>query len=406
MIDQKKDDIQNEAVDVWIDKECKGTLNLATGSGKTFCFFKAILKRCKVGDKILFLAETRQREIDLFIDLEKFEKIFGVNLRQYNIQFDCYQSAYKWLGTSWDLVCADEIHNALTPEYSKFFFNNHYKMLLGLSATVDRTTKYLDENGNEYTKGILVDEIAPVVFKYSLNDSIKNNTSKKLVIYLIDHWLDNTNKNITAGTKDKPFLVTEKDSYDYWDAQFKAALFISDHTAKTFRIRNAAAARAKVLYIAPSKIIAVNELLKHISGKTIVFGNNIDALNQITKNTISSKNSEIKNASLRKQFDEGKIKIIGSFKMLKQGANLAHLDNTVLHSYYSKELDFIQMLGRQRNSEQIGNVFIIKTVNTVEVKWYNKAMENINDYEIIKCINIEDCIKKYKESNTIAEIAK
>lgn len=107
MIDKKKDEIQNVAVDVWKQTGCKGILNLATGSGKTFCFFKAVLLTCKPGDSICFLAETRQREIDLFADLDKFEKVFKVNLRQYKVQFDCYQSAYKYTGTTWKLICAD-----------------------------------------------------------------------------------------------------------------------------------------------------------------------------------------------------------------------------------------------------------------------------------------------------------
>lgn len=291
-----------------------------------------------------------------------------------------------------------EIHNGLTPQYSKFFFNNNIKMLLGLSATVDKTTKYTDENGIEYTKGDLVNKIAPVVFTYSLNDSIENNTSKKLRIYLINHNLDAINKSVTAGTKEKPFQTTELDSYNYWDNEFKRSLFLPDGPAKTFRIRNTSAARAKLLYIAPSKIIAANKLLENIKGKTIVFGNSIEALLQITPNTICNKNSDKKNEQIRKDFDSGKINTIGSFKMLKQGANLSHLDNTIIHSYYSKELDFIQMLGRQRNSDNIGNVFILRTVGTVEFKWYNKAMEKITNYEIIQCNNIEDCINKYLQN--------
>jgi len=147
-------------------------------------------------------------------------------------------------------------------------------------------------------------------------------------------------------------------------------------------------------------------LISQLKGKTIVFGNSIDTLNQITKNTISSKNSEIKNALIRQQFADNKINIIGSFKMLKQGANLPHLDNTVIHSYYSKELDFIQMLGRQRNSEFTGNVFILRTAGTVETKWYSKAMEKITNYEIIECANVEDCINKYLQNfNEVSKVA-
>ena len=413
MLDQKKLEIQESAVKVWFDTGCKGTLNLATGSGKTFCFLmicRMLASKSVVTGKylkVLFLAETNQREIDLKNDIDKFIKITGFDFYKFvDLHFACYQSAYKWKDTKWDLVCADEIHSGLTPQYSKFFENNKCDNIVGLSATIDRSTKYTDENGIEYTKGNLVDKIAPVVFTYSLNDSIKNNTSKKLTIYIINHRLDVTNKIIEAGTKDRKFLTTEQENYDYWDNEFKKSLFLPDGPAKTFRIRNTSAARAKLLYIAPSKIDITNKLISQLKGKTIVFGNSIDALNQITKNTISSKNSDIKNALIRQQFADNKINIIGSFKMLKQGANLPHLDNTVIHSYYSKELDFIQMLGRQRNSEFAGNVFILRTAGTVETKWYSKAMEKITNYEIIECANVEDCINKYLQNfNEVSKVA-
>ena len=238
-------------------------------------------------------------------------------------------------------------------------------------------------------------------FKYSLNDAKDNNTTKELKIYVIDHHLDTHNKNITGGTKDAPFYTTERDSYDYWDNQFKKALYLPDGTAKTFRIRNTSAARAKLLYIAPSKVKVLTKLLTELKGKTLIFGNSIDALHQITPNVISSKQTALKNAQLRTDFDKGKINTLGSFKMLKQGANLKDLDNTIIHSYYSKELDIIQMLGRQRMSTKIGSVFILRTIGTAETKWYDKAMLNITNYEIIKCNGIEEAIKKYKENEVL-----
>ncbi len=397
MLDLKKDEIQNSAVDIWINTGCKGTLQLSTGTGKTFCFFKAILKTCKVGDKILFLAETRQREIDLFVDLEKFEKIFKVNLRQYNIQFDCYQSAYKWNNLKWNLVCADEIHDSLSPSYSKFYTNNKIGKLLGLSATIDKTTKY-SIDGIDFTKGDLLKQICPVVFSYSLNDAVNEGTTKKLNIYVISHDLNWIEKDVLAGTKDKPFITTEQAAYDYWDNQFKKALFMPDGLPKTFKIRNTSAARAKILYQLNSKIIAIKELLPNINGKTLLFGNDIDSLLKITSNVISNRNTDKENLELRENFDNGIIDIIASFKMLKQGANLSNLDNTIIMSYYSKELDIIQRLGRQRFTNETGSIFIFVTRRTQEEKWFSKAFENITNYNMIYCNDIQDSIKKYKEN--------
>jgi superfamily II DNA or RNA helicase len=396
MLDSKRDSIQNAAVETWEQAGKKGTLNLSTGIGKTFCFIKATRLLPK-GSKILFLAETSQREIDLEKDIKFFKKLFKYDLRkEHELTFMCYQSAYKLKDTEWDLVCADEIHSSLTPQYVQFYTNNTYKHILGLSATVDRSTKYLDADGNEVSKGYWVDTIAPVCFKYNLNQAVQDGTTKKLRIFIINHHLDYNNKTVVAGSKAKPFLTTEKAAYDYWDAEFKRALFLPDGPAKTFKIRNTSAARAKVLYTMASKIESVNKLLAAIKGKSLVFGNSIDTLLCVTTNVISNKNSDKENAKLRHDFDAGKIKTIASFKMLKQGANLKDLDNTILMSYYSKELDMIQAIGRQRVTDSVGNIFIYVTAGTQEVKWYKKAMENINNYEEIHCHSTDDCIQKYR----------
>jgi superfamily II DNA or RNA helicase len=397
MLDLKKDEIQNSGVDIWITTGCKGTLQLSTGTGKTFCFFKALLKTSKVGDRILFLAETKQRELDLQVDLLKFEKIFNADLQKYNIQFNCYQSAYKWENSEWDLVCADEIHDSLSPSYSKFYINNKIHKLLGLSATIDKSTKYMNDNV-EFTKGDLLNKICPIVFNYSLNDAVKEGTTKKLNIYVISHELNRVNLTIPAGTKDKPFLTDEKSAYDYWDNQFRKALFMPDGLSKTFKIRNTSAARAKILYQLHSKITAVKQLLLELNGKTLLFGNDIDSLLKITPNVICSKYTNAENETIRSNFDNNVINLIGSFKMLKQGANLSDLNNTIMVSYYSKELDIIQRLGRQRLTDETGSVFIFVTNNTQEEKWFNKAFENITKYNMIYCDNVQDTIKKYKEN--------
>lgn len=399
MLDSKRDEIQNAAIISWEKAGKKGTINLSTGIGKTFSFIKATRLLPKKS-AILFLAETSQREFDLKNDIILFKKLYGYDLtKTHDLTFMCYQSAYKLVDTKWDLVCSDEIHMSLTPQYIKFYENNKYSAILGLSATIDRATGY-EVDGDVLSKGIWIDKYAPIVFKYNLNQAVEDGTTKKLRIFIINHALDSLNKTVKAGTKDAQFLTTEKDNYDYWDAQFKKALFLSDSPTKTFRIRNTSAARAKVLYTLPSKVEAVSKLMKAIKGKTLIFGNSIDSLSLLTTNVISNKKTDKQNLELRSHFDSGKIDTIASFKMLKQGANLKELSNTILMSYYSKELDMIQMIGRQRVSDEIGNIFIYVTGGTQEVKWYKKAMENINNYEEIHCISTDDCIQKY---NTIIE---
>jgi superfamily II DNA or RNA helicase len=285
-----------------------------------------------------------------------------------------------------------EIHDALTPVYSAFFFNNTYDSILGLSATVDRKAK-VNEDGS-VTKGMLLDRIAPVCYTYSIDDGQKNKTSRKLLIYKIKHNLDAVAKIMPAGTKAKPFLTTESEGYRYYDNLFKKALFLPDGNQKTFQIQNASRKRAEILYNLHSKVESTKKLLAHLNSRAILFGNSLESLMKITPNVICSKYSEKKNLQIRQDFEDGVINLIGSFKQLKQGANLSGLQDCIIHSYYSKEKDLVQRVGRLRDDGTLGRVFIFVTTGTVEEKWYSKMFENISAFDVVECNNVEDCILK------------
>lgn len=399
MLNELKDKIQQEALNKWLKNDKNGTAELATGTGKTILALHALSTMDKSDITHLFLAETTERKKELIKDIKLYNKLFNTDLlADYDLKFFCYQTVYKWKGKFFGLVIGDEIHDSLSPKYSEFYFNNSYQALLGLSATVDRKTKY-DENGVVYTKGELLDKIAPVIFKYSINDAQKDNVSRKLNIYVINHQLDDTNKTVKAGNLKKSFLQTEKASYDYWDREHKRSWFIQDQELKDLKIRITSHKRSNLLFNLPSKIDIVKQLIKEINGKTIIFGNSLESLLKITPNVVSSKNNDQKNDLIRHNFDSDKINVIASFKKLKQGANLDKIDNCIIHSYYGVEKDIIQRVGRLRqNGDKIGNVFIILTTGTQEEVWFQKMMENMNDFTIINCDNIEDCIKKYKEN--------
>lgn len=382
----KRATIQREALTSWVNSDQKGTLELITGLGKTKIALDAV-KLYPTDAKILFLAEVKDRETELVNEQAKW------GLSGYDIQFACYQSAYKWTNTEWDLVIADEIHDSLTQEYFKFYKNNKYKRILGLSATVDRRA-IVDEEEN-IRKGHLLDEIAPVCYTYGLDAGQEDGTARKLDVYVINHKLNVMVKDVPAGSKTKPFKQTEWGAYNYWDGQFKRALFAPEHI-KQFRIRYTSNKRAKLLYELPSKVVATKKLVEGVPGKTIIFGNSLSALEQITPNVVSSHNSDARNVKIREDFDSGNINVIASFKKLKQGANLVGLDNCVIHSYYSKSKDLIQRIGRLRNNGEIGRVFIFVTFGTQEVKWYNMMFEDTSVLNIINCASVEDCLLKLK----------
>jgi len=314
-------------------------------------------------------------------------------LNHIDLEFACYQSAYRWYGRHWDLVVCDEIHSSISEEYIKFYYNNTYERLLGLSATLRSKKKYIIGT-DEYTKMQLLNEIAPVCYVYDIGDAQRDKSSRALNIHVIYHNLDNSTRNILGGTAKKPFYTTEALQYNYINDKC-----VESQLAGKFKLgRMFIAKRANMLYSLPSKIILVKELLKMVKGKTILFGNHIDSLELITPNIVrSNRPKESKrlrdemNTKIREDFDNDKIDLIGSFNMLVQGANQKGTDNVIQMSYYSEFGRQVQIWGRLRKNEgKVGNVYIIVTKNTQEEFWFDSFMSqipteefNVNYYESI-----------------------
>jgi hypothetical protein len=254
----------------------------------------------------------------------------------------------------------------------------------------------------------MIDKIAPICFKYTINQGQEDNTSRKLNVYIIKNKLDNVNKNVLGGSASYSFNQTEAAAYTFATKVFNNAKNLEQKKDEDFydyeqrrelEIIKASNKRSKLLYSLYSKLAIVKVLLANIKGKSIVFGNSLDFLLKITINVISSKNSDITNTNILNDFENDKIKTIASFKKIKQGSNLPKLDNCIISSFYSSEVDLIQRLGRMRqDGDKIGNAFIIVTDETQEVVWFNKMMENANKYNIIYCESLTECLTKYKEN--------
>lgn len=393
----KKNEIQMAALAAWVNNNKIGTCEIITGLGKTFIALHALYTMPKDNKNHLFLAETVERKKDVLEDIKKYNLIFNRDvLSDYNLHFKCYQTVYKWKDNQFGLVIADEIHDSLTPAYSSFYLNNNYDALIGLSATVNKKTIYKDGD-KEYSKGELLNKIAPICFTYNIQQGFEDNTARKLDIYVIQHKLNSHAKTVEAGNAKKKFKQTEKEAYDYWDKQHRMSWYINDEATRNLRIRITSTKRSNILYNLESKIPVIKKLIENLDKKTILFGNSLDSLYKVTPDVVSSRNTEAKNEAIRETFESGKIQTIGSFKKLKQGANLIGLDNCILMSYYSTDKDFIQRIGRLRQNGEVGNVFVLVTLGTQEEVWFSKMIENINNLNLIYCPDVDFCIKQLKK---------
>lgn len=407
-MDDIRNKIQEEAYTSWINAGKIGTVEMATGNGKTFVAFKAILSMPK-GSNILFLAETTVRENTVLQEANIYKSLFKIDpLKGYNFKFACYQASYKYSLRDYfpnanrdnTIIIFDEIHDLLSTERFRFITNSNLYNIpiprLGLSATIDKKTEYII-GGEQITKHKKLMEFCPVIYTYSLQESIENKTTRDIRFFVLMHGLDNYYRKIKAGSKSNPFFTTELSNYGYLDSEFKKVLFTKAITEtekknKEYRVINAASKRARFLYSLPSKIELCKKLIQSIEGKTLIFGQDSQSLLEICPTAIVDSNPN-KNLDLQ-NFKLGKTRIGASNKILRQGENIPDLRNIVLFAYNSKVKEFIQMIGRLRKDSSVGNVIIIMTKSTQEESWFRSMTEELN-VNFTYCPDIESLKKVY-----------
>lgn len=363
---ERLEDVQKKAYLAWINSGYRGTINVATGVGKTFIAFKCLykaLKQNKVSGrpKVIFYAETDTRKITLEEEIRKFKEIYNLEVdKDFEISFVCYQAAKK---LSADIKILDEIH--FIGEKLAVQFENETALIIGLTATTSESTIVNEQTG--LTKEDIINGIAPVCFRYTLEQGIDEGILSPFITEMVFHTLDNTHRYLKPNKKSK-VLLTEQAYYN------------SKNTVKNLPSTNEFMRRllgrqmAKLLWECKSKAETVKSLLNTLEGKTIIFGVELDLLYEITDNVVSGRQTEEENTNLIEAFNEGKIDLIASSKKLKQGITLEGVTNCILVSYYGTSTDFIQKLGRivRFVPGKLATLYILITKGTFEETWVEK----------------------------------
>lgn len=404
---QKLERIQNEAVDEWIKNDYCGVLLLATGVGKTFCAIKAALEAINNGviqknAPLFFYAETEVREKTMWEEIDKFKQIYGKDLRDYyNIIFRCYQSLES--PTPGSFVVLDEVHDCMSPtRYHLFHYKTQPQMqgipimgkriarcMIGLSATIPDLNVFAQELGDAANQGLkqtdsqlqkrmvtqfitkrqMVVYFGGIVYKYSQRQGIEDGILSPFETILVDHQLDDSKYNIKDGGKTKQWMTTERKWYSgkiKWIASVK----------NNFMKRKIAAMFAPFLYTLPSKIPVVKGIIKrHQKDKIVVFGTRIEALQEMLDHVVTGDKST---AEFIDWFNNDHIKVIGSAFKLRQGITLDGVNVCILHSYFSRQHIFEQIIGRviRFSPNKVAKVYIIRTQNTMEAnKWYPSILK-------------------------------
>lgn len=365
-----KDDIHLQAVAGFMncgtDTEGRyGAILKGTGVGKTkdgivICryFVDLLGPDCK----ILWLTNsTKLKTEDTPADFEKWGE---GELWKSNVTAECYQSAYKWVSTEWDLVVADEGDFALTDEYIKFFLNNTYSNLLFLTATV----------ASEKREYLL--QIAKVCFEYTTqqaqNDGVLNKSNFVIVDFDLERYKKTIEVKYTKGNQRLSFWQTENEAYDYLDKQYLKAireknklerevmlakLVGKDTTdldkkikSKTYGIQALISKRKEFLWSLYSSKMVTHKILKKVllgvgneQNKALVFATRTAQADKLCKNTYHGKSQDMEAIN---RLNAGVVRAVAVVKAINRGANLIGVNHIIKESYEGSYVDFQQQHGR------------------------------------------------------------
>ena len=389
---------QQEAVKAWVNNP-KSTLNMCTGSGKTYTSIQIIeLVHSKIGEdfKCLIIVPTTIIRDEVFPnEFKKFNKEY---LLRY-CQIECIQTIYKYTDQFYHLVVVDEIHNMCYKlgeeyEYFKFFENNTYKYLLGLSASI----------ADEYLPSL--NRIAPISFKLTLSEAVTLGIVSPFIIY---------NVNITLNHEELKLYNSTQNSYNYYEAllggPYKAftnaniLMKSNDEEGKktAFIFHNLIRKRKSILDNAINKKFAVNEILSNFKNSNgLIFSESIIQAGKLIEENDKAivyhsklKKSERLNAINRLNSVNDKVHIISAVKALNEGLSIDSIEFTIITAGNSKIKDTIQRIGRTCRfvENKIAYIFRLYVKNTQEEKWVKKSQLEINQ-DFIKYVNLEDLLKE------------
>jgi len=391
---------QTKALQSWLAAKCVGTVLGATGFGKTRVALKAIkwflsknptatvmvivptLYLKKQWSDLLELWELKQVEVCIINTVIKSEHIV-------------------------DFLVIDEIHVLGADEFFQAFQKIDYKIILGLTATIDRL------DGKE----VLIKRFAPVCEEVSLKECIENKWLAPFREYkvLIDVDLTEYKKMTEEFVGHFSFF-----NYDFNLAMSMLGNIINrrkyakdNHlTSKevdlhAFGFNRAMQGRKSFIFNHPYKALIAQEILAfRLDSKAITFSQSIEMAQAIGGPVVHSKLPAKKRNLVEKEFNEAKDGVLNSIRTIELGADIEGVNLAIILCGTSSAISNYQRKGRAVRLEgnKTSEIFHLVLRGTVEEEWFRKASKDADiitiDEEQLKIVlnngEIED--KKHKEN--------
>jgi DNA phosphorothioation system restriction enzyme len=368
-------DYQHEAVLNWFKNKGRGTLKMATGSGKTITalaittelYQQIKLKLLLVICPYCHLVNQWAKECEKFnlspiLAFENVNNWQGFLANQlYNIRSetqsfvtiittnstfinDGFQSLIKFFPEK-SLIVGDEVHHLGSPRLESCLPRN-IGLRLALSATPDR---YFDEEGTDLIYNYFGNILQP---EFTLKDAIEKGALSEYLYYPI----------FVNLTESESFLYAKLTKRIGW-ALSQNNNFNKNETLTTLLMK-----RSRLIGVAENKLNALRELMVKYALKSHTlfycgdgnvdnynqnYGRQVEAVTRILGtelgyrvNTYTAQTSLEEREAIKKQFETGELQGIVAIKCLDEGVDIPIIKNAVILASSSNPRQFIQRRGR------------------------------------------------------------
>lgn len=372
---------QEQGVQRWVDNKLCGTLNWATGVGKTRGGLMAISR---------FLKKNPTKSVIIVVPSEPIQRQWNQELIDWNLFQQCSVKTMSDTSVnkySCTLLVIDEIHKVGAPTLLNIFKNVQYTIILGLTATFER----LDD------KDEIISKKCPIVDTISVEEAIENK------------WLaDYREYEVLIEPEDiDVYKEVNKEFYEhfsYFNYDFNLAMKCAtdwkrrselakercrEDQSEDFKTVNkqilvhamgfsrTLQARKKYIYNHPKKIELTNLILENRQDKKcITFSATVAMAEKIKYGVVYSGKDSVKKGRMNLQeFVQQDGGVLNTVMKLNEGFNCPDISVSVILGFNSSSTTKKQRIGRviRQKEGKVAEVFTLVLKGTVEEEWFRKS---------------------------------
>lgn len=397
-----RDERQEESLKAWLRNKGKGCIEGCTGYGKTRIGLNAIervmTKYPSLSVIVVVPTEILKNQWMSLID----KKGLGLNCKVLIIN-----TASKKL-ESCDLLILDEIHKFAADQFSQVFKTIKYKLILGLTATIERL-----DGKHELLKKYcpVVDTVSIEVAKASgwVSDFTEYQviiTAEDIANYrqynkeFVQHFeFFNFDFNLAMsmiGVNGLKNRLSYRDTLCSDCTKESKSKVLKEIMYHSMGFMQALQNRKKFIYNHPQKIEVAREIIKHRSDKKIItFSANTKVAEEIGIGYVyTGKEGKKKNRITIEEFEKLEKGVINSCKLAIEGFDCPGLSVGIVLGVDSSATKAIQSTGRvvRKEGSKYAEMFTLVIEDTVEQEWFKKSHPK-GDYVTI---DVENLIKMLK----------